>query len=114
MQRLLRFRCCDVDSAFKLYRREMFDRMELKSSGALIDAEILARATRLGYTIAATPVTHLPRRAGRQTGARLGVILKAFGELMRLRKDILSGNATTRPANDNRFQSGRLDGAGTK
>jgi len=91
VQRMLRFRCRDVDSAFKLYRREIFDRIRLRSAGALIDAEVLARATRLGYTIAQVPVRHLPRRAGRATGARLGVIFQAFKELMALRKDILAG-----------------------
>lgn len=88
VQRVLRFRCRDVDSAFKLYKREIFDRIQLKSTGALIDAEVLARATRLGYTIKTVPVTHLPRQAGTQTGAKLGVIFKAFKELLRLRRDI--------------------------
>ncbi|MFB3890948.1 MAG: glycosyltransferase family 2 protein [Phycisphaerae bacterium] len=89
VQRMLKFRCRDVDSAFKLYKREMFDRMTLKSTGALIDAEVLARATRLGYTIATVPVTHLPRKAGKQTGANIRVILRAFKELLKLRKDIM-------------------------
>lgn len=89
-QRALKFRCRDVDSAFKVYRREIFDRIELKSTGALIDGEVLARASRLGYRIAAVPVTHLPRMAGRPTGAKLAVILRAFRELLRLRRDILS------------------------
>ncbi len=88
VQRVLGFRCRDVDSAFKLYRREIFDRIELKSTGALIDAEILARAVRLGYTIESLPVTHLPRRTGRQTGANPLVILRAFVELLKLRRDI--------------------------
>jgi glycosyltransferase involved in cell wall biosynthesis len=89
VQRMLRFRCRDVDSAFKLYKREIFDRITLKSTGALIDAEVLARAARLGYTIVTVPVTHLPRKAGKQTGARLSVIFRAFKELLKLRKDIL-------------------------
>jgi hypothetical protein len=77
-----------VDSAFKLYKREIFDRIQLKSTGALIDAEVLARAAHVGYTITTTPVTHLPRVAGTQTGAKFSVILRAFKELLRLRKDI--------------------------
>lgn len=91
VQRALKFRCRDVDSAFKLYKREIFGRIRLQSTGALIDAEVLARATRLGYTIATVPVTHRPRLAGRATGAKPQVILKAFAELFRLRRDILSG-----------------------
>jgi len=84
----LRFR--DVDSAFKLYRREIFDRIEMKSTGALIDAEILARAERAGYAMVEVPVRHRPRLAGKQTGANLKVILRAFGELWKLRKAILA------------------------
>jgi len=95
VQKLLRFRCRDVDCAFKLYRRAIFDRMQLLSTGALIDAEILARATRAGYTTAEVPVHHRPRIAGRQTGARVGVILRAFKELLKLRKAILSAPKAT-------------------
>ncbi|HAU37721.1 MAG TPA: glycosyltransferase family 2 protein [Phycisphaerales bacterium] len=90
-QRTLGFRCRDVDSAFKLYRREIFGRFELKSTGALIDAEVLARAVRCGCRIVTVPVTHLPRRAGKQTGAKLRVILRAFRELWQLRRDIRRG-----------------------
>jgi len=93
VQRVLGFRCRDVDSAFKLYKREIFDRIELKSDGALIDAEVLARATRAGYTVATVPVTHLPRVAGRQSGAKLRVILRAFVELLKLRRDICAGRS---------------------
>ena len=88
VQRVLGFRCRDVDSAFKLYRREIFDCIELKSTGALIDAEIIARALRAGYTLTTVPVGHRPRVAGRQTGANLKVIARAFKELWKLRKDI--------------------------
>ncbi len=87
---VLGFRCRDVDSAFKLYRREIFDRIDMKSTGALIDAEILARAIRSGYTLTEVPVSHRPRIAGCQTGANLSVILRAFKELLSLRKDIVS------------------------
>jgi glycosyltransferase involved in cell wall biosynthesis len=87
---MLSFRFRDVDCAFKLFKRSMFDRMELKSTGALINAEILGRAARMGCTFKSIPVTHLPRVAGTQTGAKFSVILRAFKELRRLRKDIRS------------------------
>jgi len=95
VQNLLRFRCRDVDCAFKLYRRAIFDHMQLRSTGALIDAEILARANRAGYTTAEVPVSHRPRTAGRQSGAKLSVILRAFKELLKLRKTILSTPTAT-------------------
>jgi len=81
----------DIDCAFKLFRREIFDDMRLSSAGALISAEILARATRRGYRIAQVGVHHYPRTAGSQTGAKLRVILRAFKELFALYNRIRKG-----------------------
>jgi glycosyltransferase involved in cell wall biosynthesis len=81
----------DVDCAFKLYKREIFDRIKLSSTGALIDAEILARAAGKGYRITQKGVHHYPRTAGAQTGAKLRVVLRAFKELFKLHHQIRSG-----------------------
>ncbi len=90
--RLFGMKVRDIDCAFKLYKREIFDKIKMSSSGALIDTEILARAVREGYTITQKGVHHYPRTAGEQTGANLKVILRAFKELFELRKKILSGD----------------------
>lgn len=82
----------DIDCAFKLYKREIFDNIRMSSSGALIDTEILARAAHKGYSITQKAVHHYPRTAGKQTGANLRVILRAFKELFKLRRQILSGD----------------------
>jgi glycosyltransferase involved in cell wall biosynthesis len=79
----------DIDCAFKLYKREIFDKIEMHSQGALIDSEILARAQRAGYSITQRGVHHYPRIAGQQTGANLKVILRAFRELITLRRRII-------------------------
>ncbi len=80
----------DIDCAFKLYKREIFDNIKLTSTGALIDTEILARAIRKGYRITQRGVHHYPRTAGTQTGANLRVIYRAFKELFQLRSQIRS------------------------
>ncbi len=80
----------DIDCAFKLYKREIFDNITLSSTGALIDAEILARAVQKGYHITQRGVHHYARTAGTQTGANLRVILRAFKELLKLRSQIRS------------------------
>lgn len=85
---LFRLRLRDIDCAFKIFPRKLFDEIEMKSTGALIDAEVLARAKRLGYTIGQVGVHHYPRVAGEQSGANLRVILRAFKELFLLRRDI--------------------------
>ena len=78
----------DIDCAFKIFPRKLFSEITIRSTGALIDTEVLARAKRLGYTIGQIGVHHYPRTAGQQTGANLRVILRAFKELFALRSDI--------------------------
>jgi glycosyltransferase involved in cell wall biosynthesis len=82
----------DIDCAFKLFKRGSVDTAKLVSTGALIDAEILARATRKGCKITQVGVHHYPRTAGAQTGAKLSVIFRAFRELFKLSRQIKSGN----------------------
>lgn len=82
----------DIDCAFKLYKREIFDNITLVSTGALIDAEILARAINKGYRVTQKGVHHYPRTAGSQTGASLRVILRAFKELLKLWSQIRRGS----------------------
>jgi len=77
----------DVDCAFKLMSREAVNAVapRVASRGATLSAEFLVRAKRMGFTFKEIPVTHLPRTAGSQTGAKLDVILRAFGEMFRFR-----------------------------
>lgn len=89
---LFQMKVRDIDCAFKLYKREIFDNIELSSSGALIDTEILARAVRRGYSITQRGVHHYPRTAGKQTGANLRVIFRAFRELLQLYNRIRKEN----------------------
>ena len=85
---LFKMKIRDIDCAFKLYKREIFDNIKMVSTGALIDTEILARATRKGYTVTQRGVHHYPRTSGTQTGAKLGVIIRAFRELFKLYNQI--------------------------
>jgi glycosyltransferase involved in cell wall biosynthesis len=54
----------DVNCGFKLYRREVFRKIELRSTRGLIDAEVLLKARRAGFRIVQIGVTHYCRRAG--------------------------------------------------
>jgi glycosyltransferase involved in cell wall biosynthesis len=78
--------CRDIDCGFKLFRREILERVNIMSDGAMIDTEFLAGAKARGYRIAEVPLTHLPREAGEATGANLAVIVKAFQDLVRFRR----------------------------
>jgi len=82
---LFGYLCHDIDCGFKVFRREILDHVHIVSNGAMIDTELLAGARARGYRIAEAPVTHLPRVAGRPTGANIRVILRAFRDLARFR-----------------------------
>ncbi|MBV9354685.1 MAG: glycosyltransferase family 2 protein [Chloroflexi bacterium] len=75
----------DVDCAFKLFRRAVWESMTVHARGATFSAEFLIKARRLGFRIKELPVTHLPRTAGAPTGAAPRVILRALVELVQLR-----------------------------
>ena len=74
----------DIDCAFKLFQRSVFDRIQIRSVGAMVNTEILAQATSFGMRMREIEVTHYPRHFGNPSGAKLRVIAKAFRELIRL------------------------------
>jgi glycosyltransferase involved in cell wall biosynthesis len=78
----------DVNCAFKLLRRDLIVRMALHSEGALINTEILVLARQLQARVVEVPVHHYPRTAGKQTGANIGVVVRAFAELLAFRAEM--------------------------
>jgi hypothetical protein len=75
----------DIDCAFKLFRRSVWQSMRVESRGATFSAEFLIKARRVGFRIVEVPVSHFPRTAGSPTGAHPRVIARAFVEVFRLR-----------------------------
>ena len=78
----------DINCAFKLFRRSVFDRIDLESIGAMVNTELMVKLVRSGASVAEVGVTHLPRTAGKPTGAKPRVIARAFIELWRLRRPL--------------------------
>ncbi len=78
----------DVDCAFKLFRRRVWESMTVHARGATFSAEFLIKARRLGFRVKELPVSHYPRTAGSPTGARLHVIVRAFKELFQLWRNL--------------------------
>jgi glycosyltransferase involved in cell wall biosynthesis len=89
---MLGVRVRDLNCAFKLIPTHVLRSIVLESPGALINAELYGRAVRKGFGIKEVGVHHYPRAAGVQTGAHLGVIIRAFYDLFRLRRKILAGD----------------------
>lgn len=78
----------DMDCGFKLFRRDAVDGMDLRSDGAMITTELMARLAGRGARIKEVDVTHLPRAAGNQTGNSPKAIFKAFRDLFKLYREL--------------------------
>lgn len=79
----------DIDCGFKLFRKEALDKiMPLKSEGAMITTEILAKARKANLRIAQVEVNHYPRIYGDQSGGNLRVILRAVRESLFIWKNL--------------------------
>jgi glycosyltransferase involved in cell wall biosynthesis len=78
----------DVNCAFRLTRKDLLARMALHSEGALINTEMLVLARQLHARVIEVPVHHYPRTAGKQTGANVRVVFRAFRELLAFRSEM--------------------------
>jgi glycosyltransferase involved in cell wall biosynthesis len=78
----------DINFAFKLIRRRVLDHVQLTSEGSFIDAELLLRASRLGFSIVQFGVDYFPRTRGVSTLSSGPVILKILREMRQLHRDL--------------------------
>lgn len=86
----------DVDCAFKLVRGDLVRGLALKSDGAMVSTELLARARAAGWRIAELGVHHYPRRTGEATGGDPRVIARAFAERRALLRELREEEAARR------------------
>jgi glycosyltransferase involved in cell wall biosynthesis len=87
----------DIDCAFKLFRREVFDGLQLESMGAMVNTELMVKLGRSGYRVVEVGVRHYPRRAGVARGANLRVIARALSELVTMHRRLSLMDARARP-----------------
>jgi glycosyltransferase involved in cell wall biosynthesis len=82
---LFRLRVRDIDCAMKVFRREVFDGLNLTSDSPFLSAELLIKLRARGERMAQVGVTHYPRAAGTNTGASFRKILRTFRDIGKLR-----------------------------
>jgi glycosyltransferase involved in cell wall biosynthesis len=116
VQRLLGLRIRDVNFACKLLRREVLEKVALRSEGSFIDVELLARAEAAGFRTIQFGVDYFPRTRGVSTLSSWPVIRKILGEGGDLLLDLRGALRRSRggpPPDDVADQSARtLPGAG--
>lgn len=75
----------DTNCAFKVARTNLLRQLRLTSNGAMINAELLAKARASGYSVSEVGVQHFPRKQGTNGGASIPVMTQAIRELVSLR-----------------------------
>jgi glycosyltransferase involved in cell wall biosynthesis len=61
---LFRVRVRDVDCAFKLFRREVLEKITIETDDFFVDTELVAKARRWNFRLLEKGVRHYPRLAG--------------------------------------------------
>ena len=79
----------DINCAMKIYSRKVLDAIDIKSTSAFIDAEMLIRAQRSGFRVAQFPVTHFSRVGGLASGSRFSVIADTVKDMLKFRFGLL-------------------------
>ena len=79
----------DINCSMKIYKRKVLETIQIKSKSAFIDAEMLLRAYRAGFTIAQYPVTHFERTSGVAIGSKPSVILGTLVDMFKFRFGLL-------------------------
>jgi glycosyltransferase involved in cell wall biosynthesis len=87
---VFRLRVRDIDCAFKLFRKEIFDVIEIRSKKFFVDTEILAKARYNGFRMTEIGVRHYPRAGGTST-VRPSHVLSTLRELARIWAEIYLG-----------------------
>lgn len=86
----------DINFAFKLCRRQVLDAVQLSSEGSFIDAELVIRAQKAGFSIVQIGVDYFPRTRGVSTLSSPAVIKTMIGEMVRLRGELKALPTATR------------------
>ena len=84
----------DIDCAFKLFRRDIFDEVDLESVGAMVNTELMVKLGRAGAGVVEIGVHHYPRVAGKPSGANVKVVWRALYELVKMYRRLRGAGVT--------------------
>ena len=79
----------DYSCGFKLIKKSVFEAvMPLAGEEKVTQIELLVKAKKKGFKFAEVGVCHYPRKFGKQTGAKLKVVIKSLVDLFKLWKKL--------------------------
>ena len=82
----------DIDCAFKIFKKSIFEKIKIESATFFVNTEILTKAKFFGFKILEVGVPHFPRKAGRSSVSfrhiplTLKELWKIYRSLKRLRE----------------------------
>jgi len=82
---LFRTNIKDINSGFKIYKRKVFENMELISNSPFVDVEIFIKALKRNFIIKQYPVIFKHRKAGKSYISRPAVVLKTAADMLRFK-----------------------------
>lgn len=77
----------DIDCAFKIFNKKIFEKIEIESDRFFVNTEILAKANFFKFKILEVGVPHFPRKAGKST-VSLKYIPLTIKELYRIKRSL--------------------------
>ncbi|MFA5156884.1 MAG: glycosyltransferase [Candidatus Omnitrophota bacterium] len=86
---IFKTRVKDVNFALKIFKRKILNEIKLKSEGSFINAEFLAKARKLGYSIKEVEIDYTPRTYGISRLSTPPVICKVLYEIVKFYPEII-------------------------
>ena len=86
---LFRVNIKDINCPAKLFKKSIFEKIELKSNGSFIDAELIIKSIKRGYKVRQMGVEYFPRIESRSRASDLRTILGILKEMILLYKDTM-------------------------
>jgi glycosyltransferase involved in cell wall biosynthesis len=79
----------DINCPAKLFKKSIFEKVDLKSNGSFIDAELIIKSIKRGYKVSQMKIKYFSREIGESRASDIKIVLKILKEMMLLYKDTI-------------------------
>lgn len=79
----------DINCPAKIFKKSIFEKVDLKSNGSFIDAELVIKSIKRGYKVSQMKIAYSPREIGESRASDFGVIIKILKEIIFFYRDTM-------------------------
>jgi len=80
----------DINCPAKLFKKSIFEKIELKSNSSFIDAELIVKSIKKRYKVFQMGLKYFPRTESQSRASSITVVLGTLKEMILLRKETMS------------------------